>query len=107
MNLYSSRSFLRHLDGRLPMYADAFRQAGEEYGFDWRLLAAMGYQESLWDANAVSPTGVRGLMMLTLKTAAEMGVSDRTDPLQSIRAGAAYLRKLHDRAPARGPTCAS
>ena len=103
MNLYSSRSFLRHLDGRLPMYADAFRQAGEEYGFDWRLLAAMGYQESLWDANAVSPTGVRGLMMLTLKTAAEMGVSDRTDPMQSIRAGAAYLRKIHSRIPARIP----
>jgi membrane-bound lytic murein transglycosylase F len=103
MNLYSSRSFLRHIDGRLSQYAEAFRAAGEEFGFDWRLLAAMGYQESLWDANAVSPTGVRGLMMLTQRTAAEMGVSDRTDPLQSIRAGAAYLRKIHDRIPARIP----
>lgn len=103
MNLYSSRSFLRHLDQRLPQYADAFRQAGEEFGFDWRLLAAMGYQESLWDAGAVSPTGVRGLMMLTRRTAAEMGVTDRTDPLESIRAGAAYLRKIHDRIPARIP----
>ncbi|MEE4250491.1 MAG: membrane-bound lytic murein transglycosylase MltF [Alcanivoracaceae bacterium] len=101
MNLYSSRSFLKHLDLRLPQYAEAFRSAGEESGFDWRLLAAMGYQESLWDANAVSPTGVRGLMMLTQHTAAEMGVSDRTDPLQSIRAGAAYLRKIYDRIPAR------
>lgn len=103
MNLYSSRSFLKHLDMRLPQYAEAFRAAGEESGFDWRLLAAMGYQESLWDANAVSPTGVRGLMMLTQHTAAEMGVSDRTDPLQSIRAGAAYLRKIYDRIPARIP----
>jgi membrane-bound lytic murein transglycosylase F len=42
-------------------------------------------------------------MMLTQKTATEMGVSDRTDPLQSIRAGAAYLRKIHDRIPARIP----
>ena len=103
MNLYSSRSFLKHLDLRLPHYAEAFRSAAEETGFDWRLLAAMGYQESLWDANAVSPTGVRGLMMLTLHTASEMGVSDRTDPLQSIRAGAAYLRKIYDRIPARIP----
>jgi membrane-bound lytic murein transglycosylase F len=102
-NLYAARSFLRHLDSRLPQYSEAFRQAAEEYGFDWRLLAAMGYQESLWNPAAVSPTGVRGLMMLTNRTAKEMGVADRTDPLESIRAGAAYLRKLYDRIPARIP----
>lgn len=102
-NLYAARSFLRHLDSRLPQYAEAFRKAAEEYGFDWRLLAAMGYQESLWNPAAVSPTGVRGLMMLTNRTAAEMGVADRTDPLESIRAGAAYLRKIYDRIPARIP----
>ncbi len=100
-NIYSARSFLRHLDSRLPQYADAFKQAAEEQGFDWRLLAAMGYQESLWNADAVSPTGVRGLMMLTNKTAAEMGVADRTNALESIRAGAAYLRKIYDRIPER------
>ena len=100
-NLYSARSFLRHLDTRLPQYSDAFREAADEYGFDWRLLAAMGYQESLWNAQAVSPTGVRGLMMLTNKTASEMGVADRTDPKASIRAGAAYLRKIYDRIPER------
>ena len=103
MNLYSSRSFLSHIDTRLSQYAEAFREAGEANGFDWRLLAAMGYQESLWDPGAVSPTGVRGLMMLTQRTAAEMDVADRTDPIASIHAGAAYLRKLHDRVPARIP----
>jgi len=103
MNLYSSRSFLRHLDARLPQYAEAFRQAAEDQGFDWRLLAALGYQESMWDQHAVSPTGVRGLMMLTQRTAAEMGVADRTDPIASIHAGAAYLRKLYDRMPDRIP----
>lgn len=100
-NLYAARSFIRHLDHRLPEYATAFRDAGDTTGFDWRLLAAVGYQESMWDPAAVSPTGVRGLMMLTRNTAAEMGVSDREDPLQSIHAGAAYLRKLHDRLPER------
>lgn len=100
-NLYAARSFLRHLDDRLPRYLETFQHSAAEHGFDWRLLAAMGYQESLWDAEAVSPTGVRGLMMLTNRTAAEMGVHDRTDPQQSIRAGAAYLRKLHDRIPER------
>ena len=102
-NIYSARSFLQHLDDRLPQYADAFREAAKEYNFDWRLLAAMGYQESLWNADAVSPTGVRGLMMLTNHTASEMGVADRTDPMASIRAGAAYLRKIYDRIPARIP----
>ena len=101
MNLYSSRSFLSHIDSRLSQYAEAFREAGEATGFDWRLLAAMGYQESLWDQEAVSPTGVRGLMMLTQRTAREMNVADRTDPIASIHAGAAYLRKLHDRIPER------
>ena len=100
-NLYAARSFTRHLDVRLPQYADAFRAAAEENGFDWRLLAALGYQESMWDPTAVSPTGVRGLMMLTRPTAREMGVADRTDPFESIAAGAAYLRKLYDRIPER------
>ena len=100
-NLYAARSFTRHLDTRLPQYLDAFRAAAEEHGFDWRLLAALGYQESMWDSSAVSPTGVRGLMMLTLPTAREMGVADRTDPFESIAAGAAYLRRLYDRIPER------
>lgn len=101
LDIFSARSFLRHLEVRLPQYARYFKEAAEEQGFDWRLLAAVGYQESLWDSGAVSPTGVRGLMMLTHRTAREMGVQDRTNPEQSIRAGAAYLRKLHDRIPAR------
>jgi membrane-bound lytic murein transglycosylase F len=100
-NLYAARSFIRHLDDRLPLYTETFHDAAGNAGFDWRLLAAVAYQESLWDAQAISPTGVQGLMMLTLNTAREMGVHDRTDPTQSIRAGAAYLRKIHDRIPQR------
>lgn len=100
-NLYAARSFLRHIDDRLPRYAEVFQEAAAEHGFDWRLIAAMGYQESLWNPKAVSPTGVRGLMMLTNRTAAEMGVEDRTNAEASIRAGAAYLRKLYDRIPER------
>lgn len=102
-NLFAARSFLRHMHERLPRYAEAFHKAGEKHDLDWRLLAAMGYQESLWNESAVSPTGVRGLMMLTRPTAREMGIADRTDALQSIQAGAAYLRKLLDRIPARIP----
>ena len=57
----------------------------------------------MWDPGAISPTGVKGLMMLTNDTARQMGISDRTDPAQSILAGADYLRHTHDRIPARIP----
>ncbi|MGV2932658.1 membrane-bound lytic murein transglycosylase MltF [Vreelandella venusta] len=94
-----TRTFLAHLDERLPAYTELFKKAARDTGFDWKLLAAVGYQESHWDPNAVSPTGVRGLMMLTNPTASEMGVADRTNPAQSIDGGARYLRSIKDRLP--------
>ena len=91
--------FVRRIDERLPQYRRHFIEAAEETGIDWRWLAAQAYQESHWDPDAVSATGVRGIMMLTLPTANEMGVEDRTDPAQSIDGGARYLRDLYDRLP--------
>ncbi|MEO0423682.1 MAG: membrane-bound lytic murein transglycosylase MltF [Pseudomonadota bacterium] len=92
-----TRTFLRHIESRLPRYEPLFRQAAEEVGLDWHLLAATAYQESHWDKNAVSPTRVRGLMMLTEATASQLGVDDRTSPEQSILGGARYLVQMRDR----------
>ena len=89
------------VDERLPQYETAFRNAGKEHNLDWLLLAAVSYQESHWNPLAKSPTGVRGLMMLTLDTAKEMEVSNRLDALQSIEGGAAYLSKIHKKLPDR------
>ena len=86
--------FLRHIKKRLPKYLAMFQEAGKTYELDWRLLAAVAYQESHWDPNAVSPTGVKGIMMLTLLTAKEMGVKNRTGAEESIDGGARYLKKL-------------
>ncbi len=86
---------------RLPALRPAFEQAGRETGVDWRFLAALAFQESKWDPAATSPTGVRGLMMLTEETAIRMGVKDRTDPWESLRAGARYFRTLRDALPDR------
>lgn len=80
----------------LPYYREMFRSAQQATGIEWRLLAAIAYQESQWDPLATSPTNVRGMMMLTEATAAEMKVSDRLDPAQSIAAGARHLAKLRD-----------
>ncbi|HET8807930.1 MAG TPA: membrane-bound lytic murein transglycosylase MltF, partial [Methylophaga sp.] len=96
-----SRAINRRILTHLPEYQEWFMQAGEQYGFDWRLLAAIAYQESHWNPQAVSSTGVKGLMMLTRATAEQMGVEDRQDPKQSIMAGAAYLDLMRDRLPER------
>jgi membrane-bound lytic murein transglycosylase F len=86
---------------RLPGLRRHFQEAQTLTGIDWRLLAAIGYQESQWNPLATSPTGVRGLMMLTGETADRMGVSNRLDPRQSILGGARYLAMLKDALPAR------
>jgi membrane-bound lytic murein transglycosylase F len=98
-----SRAFIDHFRSRLPEYRDYFLEAQRETGIDWRLLAAMAYQESHWDLHAVSPTGVRGIMMLTQRTAQMMEVSDRLDPRQSIVGGARYFRRMLETIPARIP----
>lgn len=94
-----ARTFLAHLDSRLVKYEESFKTLAKELHVDWRLLAAIGYQESLWNPNAISPTGVRGLMMLTRRTAKEMGVANRRDAEQSIEGGARYFKKLYKRLP--------
>jgi membrane-bound lytic murein transglycosylase F len=71
-----------------------FQDAQVETGLDWRLLAAIAYQESQWDAHAVSPTGVRGIMMLTEDTADHLGVADRLNARESILGGARYVVML-------------
>lgn len=87
----------RDLNARLPIYKASFKRSAQQYGLDWHLLAAIGYQESYLKADSVSPTGVRGLMMLTNGTAKEMGVSNRSDPAQSIQGGAKYFDMMLSR----------
>ncbi len=93
------RAYQRRLANRLPMYEAYFREAAAQTGFGWTLLAAQSYQESHWEASARSPTGVRGMMMLTRRTARQMGVLDRLDPRESVLGGARYLKRLYDRLP--------
>lgn len=91
--------FLRHTKARLPKYTEHFKTAAAKYNLDWRLLSAIGYQESHWDPDAVSPTGVRGIMMLTSDTAKQLGVVDRTDEKESIFGGARYFAQIKARLP--------
>jgi membrane-bound lytic murein transglycosylase F len=92
-----TRNFIRHYESRLPRYRQMFEDAAAEWGVDWRLLAAIGYQESHWRSQAVSPTGVRGIMMLTQDTADYLGLDDRVDPLSSIFGGAQFYARQTER----------
>ncbi len=94
-----TRAFIRHFESRLPRYLDLFKQASLQTNIDWRLLAAIGYQESHWRPKAVSPTGVRGIMMLTQATAEYLDIEDRMDPESSIVGGARYFARQLERLP--------
>lgn len=98
-NYVDTTSFLAAAKETLPKYQDWFEKYAAD--LDWRLIAAMSYQESHWNPKAKSPTGVRGMMMLTLPTAKELGVTSRLDPEQSIRGGTQYFRTLLRRIPER------
>ena len=85
-----SRIFVSDIVLKLPKFEYLFKEASIQYNIDWKLLAALSYQESKWDNDAVSPTGVKGLMMLTKKTADMLEVN-RLIPSESINGGAKYL----------------
>src|SRR5438874_532177 len=85
----------------LPTYAAVFHQAQQQSGIEWRLVAAIAYQESHWNPQAISETNVRGMMMLTEETARRLRVVDRLDARQSIHAGARYLADLKRGLPQR------
>lgn len=101
LNYVGARTFMHHVENRLPSYENLFRDHASVFNMDWRLLAAIGYQESHWRPNAISPTGVRGLMMLTRNTANYIGINNRLDAEESIQGGAKYFRMVHKKIPER------
>lgn len=94
---YELKKFHERLQTRLPKFKPLIVKESQKYGFDWRLVAAVVYQESHFDPNAISFTNVRGLMQVTQETAREMGIENRRHPAQSIRAGIRYLDKMYQK----------
>lgn len=103
LDYFSAVQVANHLRSRLPSLKPYFVAAGARHDIDWRLLAAIGYQESHWNPLATSYTGVRGIMMLTSDTALRYKVANREDPAQSIEGGARVLADLIDKVPAEVP----
>ncbi|MEQ0205339.1 membrane-bound lytic murein transglycosylase MltF [Klebsiella sp. CN_Kp104] len=92
-----TRTFLRAVQNTLPDLKPLFEKYARQ--IDWRLLAAIAWQESHWDPQATSPTGVRGMMMLTRNTAQSLGLTDRTDAEQSLDGGVRYLQDMMAKVP--------
>ena len=93
---FEKKKFQELSDTRFKKYKDDFMEAAQTFGLEWELLAAVAFQESQWNPKARSATQVKGMMMLTLPTAASVGVTNRLDPIQSIYGGAQYLSELGD-----------
>jgi membrane-bound lytic murein transglycosylase F len=93
--------FQADISSRLPELQGLFEEAARVTGLDWRLLAAVGYQESKWEAQAASADGAQGIMMLTADAASAVGVTDRGDLRENILGGAKYLAQVIDAMPKR------
>lgn len=101
-NYVETRTFIKAVEKTLPTFQPLFEKYAQD--IDWRLLAAISYQESHWRPHARSHTGVRGMMMLTLATAKQMGIKSRLDTEQSIRGGAKYFQRMINKMPDRIPS---
>lgn len=91
-------SFHRRIKRSLPNYHNTILQTAYQYGFDWRLIAAVIYQESQFNPNAVSYYGAAGLMQIMPKTAASLGLPAENiyDPHKNIAVGVRYLKRMYD-----------
>lgn len=94
---FDLKKFHERIKTRLPKFKKIIKTESKKYGFDWRLIAAVVYQESHFNARAQSGTGVRGLMQVTQATAKQMGIKNRLDPKQSVKAGVKFLNLMFKR----------
>lgn len=83
------------VDYIISPYDSIIKVYSDSAGLDWRLVAAVIYHESKFDNDARSHKGAVGLMQMMPETAEWLGAEDITDPIESVRMGTRYLRRLH------------
>ena len=84
------------IGGIISPYDDLIRKYSQTIGWDWRLLAALVYQESTFRMNATSGKGAVGLMQVMPSTAEKFGFGSKElfDPEENIKAGTLYLKEI-------------
>ncbi len=75
-------------------YDDIIKEYADQLGWDWRMLAAVIYQESKFSINSQSHRGAQGLMQVMPQTAEYYGIDDLLDPENNIKAGTSHLKRL-------------
>jgi hypothetical protein len=85
--------------GQISRYAGLIAKYADPAGLDWRLVAALIFEESSFEERAVSASGARGLMQLMPWVSAEVGVPNISRPEANIQAGILYLRRLAEQFP--------
>ena len=89
---------------RVSPYDIIIKEKALELGWDWRMLAAVVYQESRFSIKAESHRGAKGLMQIMPVVARKYGIQDLIDPQQNIAAGTRMLVKLQGNWRAAGLT---
>lgn len=79
---------------RVSPYDDLFREYADKLGWDWRMLAAVVYQESKFSINSKSCRGAQGLMQVMPATAKHYDIDDLLDPEKNLQAGTNHLLRL-------------
>lgn len=75
-------------------YDEIIRKHAKGLGWDWRMVAAVVYQESKFSISSKSARGAKGLMQVMPQTGIHYGVYDLLDPEQNIIAGTSHLKRL-------------
>ncbi len=87
--------FQKKVETVLPKYEKLLKNWALKSGVEWQWLAATSYQESHWDPQATSPTGVKGFMQVTQATSEKYNAFERQHEEESIRSGALHLKTLY------------
>ena len=84
-------AYLSVTGGKISTYDDLIKKQAEQLGWDWRLLAALVFQESQFDPNARSWSGAMGLMQLMPRIGKNFGAKNLLNPAENLKAGVKYL----------------
>jgi membrane-bound lytic murein transglycosylase MltF len=89
-------SYTKRPEKEMDELVAVFQKYGEEFYFDWLMLAAQGQQESGLRQNRKSPAGAVGIMQIKPSTAADknVGIADISTIDANVHAGAKYMRFL-------------
>ena len=83
-------------NNQISKYDNLIKKYAQKINWDWRLLAALIFQESHFDPKANSWAGAKGLMQVMPRTAEELNIKDLSDPKESIRGGTTYLKQMYN-----------